>query len=597
MKTRKSQARFLLKDLAWAVHGMLEQLKRVFVLPFGGLPTSSPDVYDRVVVEKDVPIPMRDGVCLYANVYRPRAEGPFPVILTRMPYGKDEYYCFMPWIGRFWARKGYACVAQDVRGKWSSEGEWEPLVNEIDDGYDTIEWISQQPWCDGNIGATGESYYGYTSWAAALSGHPNLKAIAPSTTAMDIYGAWVYRNGALCMQTMGIWALHMNARRYRNPLRIDQWHLPLISWDDNAGIPCAYYKDWIRHPTRDEYWQRINLDDGYSDIEIPVLHMGGWYDTFLGSTLRDWAGVRESSRSETARLNQWLLVSPIDHEGTPESSGRIGRIEIGTSEGWERWEMSRRFFDYWLKGVDNGLAEEPRVKLFVIGDNEWRYEDEWPLARTRYTRYYFHSDGGANTSGGDGWLSLDSPVEEPVDTFVYDPEDPVSISLQEDMWYLAQTLLDRQEVEGRSDVLVYTTPPLEEDLELTGPITATLYAASTAPNTDFTATLVDLFPDGYAHMIREGIIRASHRESDVEPSPIEPGRVYEYTIDLWATSYVVRKGHRMRVEISSSNFNQYDRNPNTGAEFGMSAEKVKATQTIYHDADRPSHITLPVIPR
>jgi len=592
-----SRVRFLFKDLAWGAERTLEWFRKLVVLPLGKLPTSSPDVFEKVEVEKDVPIPMRDGVRLYGNVYRPRAEGPFPVVLIRMPYGKDEFYCFMPWIGKFWAGKGYACVVQDVRGRFASEGEWDPFVNEIDDGYDTLEWISRQPWCDGNIGATGESYYGYTTWAAALSGHPNLKAIAPSTTSMDIYGTWIYRNGAFCMQTLGVWALQMNARRYRNPLRIDPWHLPLISWDDNAGNPCAYYKDWIRHPARDEYWQPINLNHRYDEIDIPVLHMGGWYDTFLGSTLRDYAGVRENAGSETARHNHWLLMSPIDHEGSPESSGRIGRIQIGTSDGWERWEMSRRFFDYWLRGVDNGLADAPRVKLFVIGDNEWRYENEWPLARTQYTRYYFHSDGGANTSDGDGRLSVDPPEEEPVDTFVYDPQDPLTITLQEDMWYLAQELKDRKAIEGRPDVLVYTTLPLEQDVEITGPISATLYAASSARDTDFTATLVDVFPDGYAHMIQEGVIRASYRDSDADPSLLEPGRVYEYTVDLWATSYVVKRGHRMRVEISSSNFNQYDRNLNTGAEYGISAETVKATQTVCHDAERPSHITLPVIPR
>jgi hypothetical protein len=565
------------------------------------IPTKTPDVYENVELNKNVAIPMRDGVKLYADIYKPKAEGKFPVILTRLPYGKDEFYCEMPVIGKYWAKKGYVFVAQDVRGKWNSQGKWDPcystkgVENEANDGYDTLDWIAKQPWCNGNIGMFGVSYYGSTQWAVAPLNHPNLKCIAPGTTATDIYGTKIYNNGAFCMQTMGKWAYSMNAKKYKNSLRLNPWHLPLITMDDEAGVTCDYYKDVIRHPSRDSYWDRADVSKKCSQIKIPVLHWGGWYDVYLKATIDDWLGVRENSESAVARKNQWLVIGPIDHEWTTESTQRIGKMDIGEKGCNWIWDLHQQFFDYWLKGIDNGFSETPRVKIFVLGDNEWRYENAWPLARTKYTKYYFHSKGSANTLDGDGVVNTSKPSDEPSDSYVYDPNNPITISLESDLWALALTLKDRASVEKRSDVLVYTTPELEENIEITGPITVTLHAASSARDTDFTATLVDVSPDGYAHMIQEGIVRARYRNSDRETTLIEPGKIYEYAIDLWATSFVVKKGHKIRVEISSSNFNRYDRNPNTGNEFGMDDETVKATQTIYHDAEHPSHITLPII--
>jgi hypothetical protein len=414
---------------------------------------------------------------------------------------------------------------------------------------------------------------------------------------MDIYGVWIYNNGAFCLQTMGNWAIYMNAIRYRNILRLNQRHLPLLTMAEEAQIPCDYYSDWIRHPARDDYWDKINLHNRYSEIRIPVLHLGGWYDTFLKSTIDDWVGVRQESDDLNARENQWLVISPIDHEGTPDRTHRIGQLHIGEFSSWSRWEDAEQFFDYWLKGVDNGFGDTPRVKIFVTGDNDWRFEEDWPLPNTVFTKYHLHSTGKANTSSGDGTIDTVASEEEPPDSYIYDPENPVIAALESDLWHYAKTLVDRTSVEERRDVLVYTSESLEEEREITGPIGVTLYAASSAKDTDFNATLVDVFPDGYCHMIQEGIIRARLRESDKEPSLIEPGKIYKYSIDLWATSYVVKKGHRIRVEISSSNFNRYDRNPNTGSQFGVDDELMKATQTIYHSKEYPSHLSLPLIPR
>ena len=592
----KSWGQRLRADLVWAMTRVHEDFfVKYFRLPFMSLPTSTPDVYTKVRVKRNVPVPMRDGIKLYANIYKPDADGRFPVILIRLPYGKDEPYCVMPAYGKYFARKGYVCVVQDVRGKYASQGKFEPFFDEAADGYDTLDWIASQSWCDGNIGMTSESYYGYTQWAVAWLNHPNLKCITPGETFPDIYRIRNYNNSAFCLQTAGTWAYEMNARKVNNPLRLDYWHLPLISMDEDAGVRCDYYKDWIRHPSRDAYWESVNVCQKYNQVKIPVYHWGGWYDVLISGTINGWHGVKEHSDSMEARKNQWLLIAPTDHELTPAETHRIGRIDIG-KEAWT-YDRLQRFFDYWLKGADNGFDRTPRVEIFTIGDNKWRYEDEWPPARVKYTRYYFHSGGGANTLHGDGLLNTREPGDEPTDGYVYDPINPVTISLEMQLWSLAQTLKDRASVEQRADVLVYTTPNLEKDLEITGPITVTLFAASSARDTDFTAALVDVFPDGYTHMIQEGIVRARYRNSDSEASLIEPGKIYEYTIDLWATSYVVKQGHRIIVEISSSNFNRWDRNPNTGHEFGMDAETVKATQTIYHDRQHPSYITLPIIPR
>jgi len=539
---------------------------------------------------------MRDGVSLYANIYRPKAEGKFPAILTRLPYGKDEYYCWMPAIGKFWAKKGYAFVAQDVRGKFCSEGEFDPLINEVDDGYDTLDWIAKQSWCDGNIGMEGESYYGYTTWAGAVSGHPNLKCISPMNTAMNFHVA-TFQNGALTLQTAGLYPILMHGKTYQNILRLDRMHLPLITMDDAAAIPTPIYDELLGHPFPDEVTEAHNLRSKRERIEIPMLVVAGWYDVFLRTTIDDWAVQREKNMGLEAAGKQWILVSPSDHESTTDKTNRIGRLDIGGKSSDTRWEVKQAFFDHFLKRMDNGFEKTPPVNIFVIGDNDWRHEDEWPLARTEYVDYYFHSDGKANTLNGEGSLNLIPSMGEPHDTYVYDPRNPVMIAYDTDLWMLAEQLKDRTPVEERADVLVYTSAPLEKDTEITGPISVTLYAASSAVDTDFTAALVDVFPDGYLHLIQEGIQRASYRESDAAPTLIEPEKVYEYDIDLWATSYVVEAGHRIRVEISSSNFDRFSRNLNTGAKFGTTSETAIATQKIFHTAEYPSHITLPVIPR
>jgi putative CocE/NonD family hydrolase len=394
---------------------------------------------------------------------------------------------------------------------------------------------------------------------------------------------------------MGQWSIYMNHRIYANPLRLTDEimaHLPLKHLDDEAGIPSPFYKQVLDHPTRDAFWERINRDRHYGAVNIPVLSWGGWYDTFLKGTIEDWLGMMRHPDPEVRR-HQYMILAPTDHELTPWRTGQIGRLSIG-GDAWS-YDFIARFFDRYLMQMDNGLEDEGRVKLFVMGANTWRDEADFPPARAEATRYYLRSGGHASTTQGDGLLSTDAPTtDEPPDRYIYDPSDPVSLSAQTDLWYLAETLRDRVLIAARPDVLHYTSAPLTAPMEVTGFITMRLWASSSAPDTDFTATLVDVFPDGRLHLVQEGIVRARWRDGSA-PTFLVPGESYPFDIELWATSYVFAAGHRLRVEISSSNFDRYDRNPNTDAPFAEATAAVKAEQRVYHLPGRESYIVLPVV--
>ncbi len=578
----------LIADMQWGGLRLVEFLKKYLYTPFYTLPHMRPYSHQEIAITRNITISMRDGIRLMADLYKPAGEGPYPVVLIRMPYGKQEAYCYMPAHGKYWARHGYACLIQDVRGKWASEGEWQPFINEAHDGYDTLDWIAGQSWCDGNIGMTGESYYGYTQWAVAALGHPNLKCIVPGNTAADIYGSWMYVDHAFCSKTMGTWLIDMESRSYNNPLRLDHHHLPLIDMGKDAELPDRDYRDCLEHPERDAYWEQINIDRKFDQIKIPILHWGGWYDMFLQGTINAWQEMKMRADK------QWLLISATDHETTPMFTGQVGKLKVGK----QSWSYDRilEFFDHFLKGIENRYADKPSVEIFVMGDNQWRTEQQWPLDRTVYTNYYFHSDGHANGLQGSGRLDIIPQGQETEDHYQYNPNHPVDFAKRIDLWHLAETMEDRSSLEARQDILIYTSDFLSSDLEVTGPVRSNLYAASSAKDTDFTVTLVDVFPDGNAQLVQEGIVRARYRQKE-NSALIEPGKIYQYDIDLWATSYVFQIGHRIRVEISSSNFNRYDRNLNSGSRFAYEDVVFVAKQAVHHDNLYPSCIILPVIPR
>ena len=555
--------------------------------------------------------PMRDGVQLATDVYMPAEGGPFPTLLHRTPYDKyKEDGAVDDAVYR--AQQGYAVVVQDVRGRYESEGEWHPCRNEVSDGHDAVEWIATQPWSTGKIGTIGGSYAGLTQWQAAQGGSPHLVAAVPRVACSNVYHHWVYAGGTLQLGFDIGWATLVSTRTAQRqylwlPEEISQstlhWHLPLITTDEAAGRTIDFWRDWINHPSYDDYWRSLSpVEEHYPKIHMASFSMGGWYDSFLQGSLRNFMGMTREGKTEEVRRSQKLIVGPWIHGlGSGGTERTTGDIDFGPNVLVNLKAEETRWFDYWLKGIDNGILNEPRVKLFVMGANRWREADEWPLPETVYTPYYLHSGGKANSLFGDGSLSRTPPEGETPDEYLYDPAHPVktiggNTCCAESIYAVSMGPRDQRPNEYRPDVLVYTTPPLDRDIEVTGPVKAVVYAASGARDTDFTAKLVDVFPNGYAMNVAQGIIRARYRDSWEEPTLLEPGKVYEYTIDLWATSNCFQKGHRMRLEITSSNFPQTDRNPNTGNAFGQDAELQTAQQTVYHDRERPSHVLLPIIP-
>lgn len=574
----------------------------------------------RVLVDKDLPMRTRDGLTLYADVYRPDAPGRFPVLVVRTPYDKSQDMALTE--KDYFPSRGYVVVVQDTRGRFRSEGEFYPFLYEAQDGYDTIEWAASLPWSDGNVGTVGQSYLGLVQYFAAPQRPPHLKAMSPVSGPVTYFEDCVYRRGVfelgwmlayftfMARNTLERKGLYTQQRAILDsylshpevpisPFKKEVYrHLPLFDWGERLKDGAPYFSDFLRHSTDGPYWHTTDLRRQLYNVNVPMLHVGSWYDAFQYDTLTLFSGLREHALTPEARHGQKLLMGPWGHllpYAVPTSQG-TGDIDFGPEALIELHAIQLRWFDHFLKGANNGVLEEAPIRLFVMGDNRWRDEHEWPLARTQYTKVYLRSGGQANSLRGNGQLSLSAPGEEQADHYTYDPNDPVPTRGGTTLG-LAMGVFDQTKIEERADVLIYTSDVLPADMEVTGPISCKLFAASSAPDTDFTAKLVDVRPNGYAQNIAEGVIRARFRESLSSPILITPEKVYEYTIDLWATSHVFKAGHRLRLEISSSNFPRYDRNPNTGHDFGVDVELQPAQQTIFHDNRYPSHLILPVIPR
>ena len=546
-----------------------------------------------VKAQFNVHVRMRDGVGLATHIYRPDAEGRFPVILVRNPYGNGSDTTSVN-EGREWAKRGYAFVFQGVRGRYDSEGHYYPYLYEMNDGYDTQQWAGTQSWSNGKIGTTGGSYLAAVQWLPAPLNSPYLRAMMPSISPFNYYFDVMYQGGAFALASRLGWGAGMAARTglaFRHDYQSAFRHLPLRTMDEALGLKINYWQDWIGHPNYDAYWQVLDTEAKVGEIDVPSLNIGGWFDVFQRGTLNSYMKMRSSAKTPQARSGQKLIIGPWIHG---PFGAKSGDLTFGPGAVLDTKTLSQRWFDYWLAGIDTGVMTDAHVRLFVMGDNVWRDEQDWPLARTQYTKFYFHSQGPASEPEI-GMLDRRPPRQERSEIYVYDPENPVPTK--------GGNLLggggpfDQSGAAPRPDVLRFTTPVLETDIEVTGPVKVVLYASSSAQDTDFTAKLLDVYPDGKAYNLLDGIIRARYRESFTEPTLIEPNKIYAYTIELWATSNVFKQGHRIRVDVSSSNFPRYDRNPNTGHPFGMDAELAKATQTVYHDAQHPSHILLPMIPR
>ncbi len=556
----------------------------------------------QVAVEQGMRVKMRDGVSLIADVYRPKAPGKFPVLLERTPYNRKDAAT-----GTMLASHGYVVVLQDTRGRYDSEGEFYPFRYESLDGFDTVEWAAALEYSDGKVGMFGGSYVGATQMLASISHPPHPDAIFPYVTASEYYEGWTYQSGALMQWFTSSWTTGLvedTVRRKAAALsRPVQWveQMPvdsyrLLALPDVASL-APYFRDWVAHERQDEYWSPWKISDRYGETAVKALHGGGWHDLFLKGSIENYLGMRKGAATAEARDGQRLLLGPWAHAVT-SAEGKIGDVVFGKSAALDMNGTILKWFDYALKGIQNEYAGNAPVRIFVMGDNVWRSEQEFPLARTRPTKFFLESGGAANSASGDGTLSIGLPKELKPDSFEYDPMNAVPTI--GGRLCCGQGIppgpFDQRPNDSRRDVLVFSTPPLKEDLETTGYVGLELYAASSAVDTDFTALLVDVDPSGYARFLTDGIVRARYRNSTVKAEPIDPGRIYKYSIDLWATSNVFKAGHRIRLYVSSSNFPRFNRNLNTGEGIAGSTRALKAQQTVYHDSQHPSALILPVIP-
>ena len=574
----------------------------------------------QIIVEKNVPCEMRDRVILYADIYRPNKKGKFPVLLTRLPYSKDlPHYSHRYLDTNRLVENEFIVIIQDVRGRFQSEGEFQPFRQETNDGFDTVEWAATLPYSTGKVGMFGLSYYGYTQLLAATKKPPHLAAIFPAMTLNDQRNGATYRNGAYQPGFTETWTLESIApdllkRKYDNPLerkrvirklanhlnRMDDlFHfVPIKEWPPLKELEVAgYFFEDLSHPPEDEdYWRKSSIVDKYEDLQIPAFHLGGWYDCFIGPTLTNYVEMAKTGH------HQKLIVGPWGHGYFASTQGE-SFYGVQSSGDWidleqDITDLHIRWFNHWLKGIDTGLESEPPVKIFVMGINQWRDEQEWPLKRTQYTNFYLHSSGKANTKNGDGILLMIPAVDENPDSFIYDPKNPVPTKGGRTLFSgpLAMGPFDQLEIEERLDVLVYSTEPLTDEVEVTGPVKMKLWASSNAKDTDFTAKLVDKAPNGKALILAEGIVNAKYRIG-FHPEKELQGEVVEFDIDLWAISNVFLPGHRITLEISSSSFPQYLPNPNTGESLVESNKTIKAKQSIYHNNQYPSHLILPIVPK
>ena len=556
----------------------------------------------RVAIQQSVSVMMRDGVSLSADIFRPVSNEKFPVLLQRTPYNRTG----STGMANELASHGYIVVLQDTRGRFASGGEFYPFRNESADGFDTVEWAAKLNGSNGKVGMFGGSYVGATQMLAAMAAPPHLVSIFPYVTASEYYDGWTYQSGALMQWFSSSWtsglAIDTLRRKADGEQSPKEWvnKLPLQEYTilktPHSSL-APYFRDWLAHERDDSYWAQWRVSDHYSRMTVMGLHAGGWHDLFLKGSIKNYTGLRAEAATPEARAGQRLIVGPWAHAPT-SAEGKIGEVVFGKAAVLDNTAATLKWFDYSLKGIKNEYSSGAPVRLFIMGSNVWRDEQEFPLARTRYTKYYLQSTKGANSISGDGSLSLAPPGDaEKKDEFDYDPQNPVPT--------IGGRLCcgtgfppgpaDQKPNEKRSDVLVFSTPPLTEDTEVTGFITLELYASTSAVDTDFTALLVDVDANGYARFLTDGIVRARYRESTKQASAITPGKIYKFTIDMWATANVFKAGHRIRLYVSSSNFPRFDRNMNTGEDILGATRSLKARQVIYHDREHSSALILPVI--
>ncbi len=531
-----------------------------------------------VTIDPAVPMTARDGTTLMSFVARPVGSGPFGLVMERTPYLR-----FDTTNGVFWASRGYIYVKQDVRGRGGSDGVLDMNALQEQDGYDAVEWAAALPGSNGKVGMVGRSNPGLYTWYAAIAQPPHLTTIAPVVATADPLRLVPYID-MVFSPTIVPWLCLTGVKETLSDISNVNLvpafnHLPVIESAEWAGCPRPqFWDDWFDHQQDDAYWRALSIERRLNRVQVPVLGIAGWFDDARG-TIRNYVGIDTLANHPFQRV----VMDPGAHKGIDYVNG-----DFGPQARIDHRALQLRWFDYWLKGIENGIDSEPPLDLFIMGDNAWRQENEWPLARTQYTNYYLHAGGTLDTT---------APVDEPADTYTYDPGDPTPY------------LVDARELElninedysdihaERTDLVTYTTVPLTEETEITGPMTATLWAATDARDTDWYVMILDVYPDGRAFRIQEGVMRARFRKGFDRPTLLTPDSVERYDLDLWFTALVVPEGHRIRVTVSSAAFPKYDRNLNTGGDNERDTEFVVAHQRVLHDAAHPSHVTLPIIPR
>jgi putative CocE/NonD family hydrolase len=567
-----------------------------------------------IAVERRVEIPLRDGVKLRATLFRPDAPGRFPAIVYRTPYGQesDAKESGFPIQA---ARRGYLVFLVDVRGRYTSDGEFEAYRNEKADGFDVVEWAAKHPRSNGRVGSYGRSYPGYVQWLALSQNPPHYQTAVPTMTPTSSHH-FFFQGGAFNLtwfdwfmplivpdlrrragDDSGTWDTDAAYQRWLPQRRDTYMERPLVGpallkrW-------APYYYDWIRHPDDGDWWRFADVERDFSRIRVPVYLVTGWYDNNYGpvGATRGFNGLRSEAATPEARERTKLVIGPWIHGSISVLTTRFGEIDFGPNAGIDFDAFLLRWFDARLKDLDNGIDREPPVKLFVMGDNVWRHENEWPLARASSKSLYLRGQGMAVTADGDGRLSSEEPsIGESADSYLFDPVNPVWDERSEGSGALNQAAF-----ESRDDVLVYTSDPLQEDLEVTGEMLADLYVSVDRPDTDLAVRITDVHPDGTSYAINgpeAGYLRLRYREGLDRQVLIEPGRVYRVRIDDMLTSNVFKKDHRIRFQVASSRAPHFDPNPNTGEEIATATKMQSARVTIHHDADHPSRVLLPIIPR
>ncbi len=573
----------------------------------------------RTRVERDVPVKMRDGTVLAADVYRPDSAGEFPVLIERTPYSKAESSETKFGAGEYYSSRGYACVFQDVRGRFGSGGDFYPFKDDGGggnrDGYDTVEWAAEQTWSNGKVGMIGGSYSGATQYRVHADSPPHLAAQFVRQSSSDYSNEWVYRNGVFELGFNMSWATRhtaTNVRKWSKPEHADSnedrinrmvaglqsefERLPLKRVGVVADL-APWWTDWLDHPESGSYWDEFNISPHWNKVEVPVAHLGGWYDGFLRGTLQNFAGMVANAKTELARKEQHLIVGPWVHAPDAADLATCGEADFGPEAPIGFMQTRLEWFDYWLKGIENGLLDRPPVRLFAMGGNRWRTFDEWPPRGATPAPFYLRAArANACRSLNDGSLTTGPASQEPPDSYEYDPANPVPTQGGAHLGSAADGApngqMDQRPIHDR--VLSYTGPVLEHELDVTGEVTAILFAKSSAPDTDWIVKLIDVHPDGRAMLVCDGVIRARYRRSREAPELLN-GDVEKYEIDLWGTSYIFKRGHRVQVVVTSSDFPRWDRNMNTG---GINAQESKsnvAFNSVFHDAEHPSHILLPLM--